>query len=193
MLCRVSDWLVVNVSGCVFDWLVVNVSHSVLHWFQFGVGSEVGVACLWVVMVRTLVVVVCDVSIQRGHHRLVMLVSALVLRPVVVELNVRFDSVAAMHIFLMMSVLHWVHDLAVNDLVMVVWCLMMDIVVDFMDMSWLVMGDVVIMVYNLMVGWLNMVHVHIVVIKVVMVVVVVEAVVRVEVVVPSLSEVVELV
>ena len=188
MLCRVSDWLVVNVSGCVFDWLVVNVSHSVLHWFQFGVGSVVGVACLWVVMVRTLVVVVCDVSIQRGHHRLVMLVGALVLRAVVVELNVRLDSVAAMHIFLMMSVLHWVHDL-----VMVVWCLMMDIVVHFMDMGWLVVGDVVIMVYHLMVGWLNMMHVHIMVIKVLMVVVVVEAVIRVEVVVASLSEVVELV
>lgn len=177
----------------MFDWLVVNVSHSVLHWLQFGVGSVVGVACLWVVMVRTLVVIVCDVSIQRGHHCLMVLVGALVLRTVVVELNVRLDGVAAMHVFLVMSVLHWVHDLAVYDFVMVVWCLMMDIVMDLMDMGWLVVGDVVIVVYHLMVSWLNVVHVHIVVIEVVVVVVVVEAVVRVEMVVASLSEVVKLV
>ena len=109
----------------------------------------------------------------------------LMLVSIVVEFNMWLDSFTAMNILLMVMVLNWVHNFTVNDLVMMVWSCMVDIVLNFMDMGWLVMVYVMmivnIVVYNFMVYWLNMVDMHIMMIKIV------KAVVRVDIVVNKMS------
>ena len=72
MLSRIGDWFIVDVSFGMLDWLVINVSQCVLNWLEFSVSSEVGMAILWVIVMRTLVMVVSDVSIKRCHNCLMM-------------------------------------------------------------------------------------------------------------------------
>ena len=176
----VGDRLVVDVSCGVLHWLVINVSHGVLNWFKLGVSCVVGVACLGVVVVRALIVVVGNVSIERSHHCLVVLMGSLVLGAVVVEFDVGLNGVATMQVLLVVRVLHWMYDLmvhdlmmvmrclVVHDLMMVMRCLMMHIIMDLMDVGGLVMGHVVVVVH-----WFHMVHVHIMVIEIVVVKVIV--------------------
>ena len=55
----------------------------------------------------------------------------------VMEFNMWLDSFTAMDILLMVMVLAWVHNFTVNDFVMVVWCCMVNVIVNLMD--WLMM------------------------------------------------------
>ena len=72
MLGGISDWFIVDVSVGNLNWLVINVSQCVLNWLEFSVSSEVGMAILWVIVMRTLVMVVSDVSIKRCHNCLMV-------------------------------------------------------------------------------------------------------------------------
>ena len=72
MLSCIGDWFIVDVSFGMLDWLVINVSQCVLNWFEFSVSSVVGMAIFWVIVMRTLVMVVSDVSIKRCHNCLMM-------------------------------------------------------------------------------------------------------------------------
>ena len=96
----------------------------------------------------------------------------------VMEFNMWCDSFTAMNILLMVMVLDWVHNFTVNDFMMVVWSFMVHIVVNFVDMGWLMMVYVMmivnIVVNNFMVYWLHMVDVNIMMIKIVIAMVIVD-------------------
>lgn len=72
MLSCIGDWFIVDVSFGMLDWLVINVSQCVLNWLEFSVSSVVGMAIFWVIVMRTLVMVVSDVSIKRCHDCLMV-------------------------------------------------------------------------------------------------------------------------
>ena len=57
----------------------------------------------------------------------------------VMEFNMWLDSFTAMDILFMVMVLDWVHNFTVNDFVMMVWSCMVNIIMDLMDMGWLMM------------------------------------------------------
>lgn len=90
---------------------------------------------------------------------------------VIVEFNMWLDCFTAMNILFLVMVLDWVHNFTVNNIVMMVWGCVVYIIMNLMDMCWLMMVHVMmiinIVVYNFMVYWLNMVDMHIMMIKVV--------------------------
>lgn len=72
MLSGIGDWFIVDMSFGVLNWLVINMSHCVLNWFKLSVSSEIGMAIFWVIVVRTLTMVVSDVGIKRCHNCLMV-------------------------------------------------------------------------------------------------------------------------
>ena len=205
MLCSIGDWFIVDVSIDMLNWLVINVSHGVLDWFELSVSCEVGMASLWMVVVGTFVMVVSDMSIKRCHNCLMVLVSMLMLISMIVEFDMWGNGFTSMNEFFMMVVLNWVRDLMMDNLVMVVWSFVVNIVVNFVDVVRLmveimmVIMIVMVMMYNLVVYGLNMMDVNIMMIEIVMIeiVMIIEAVIRVDIMVnmsmTSISEVVKLV
>ena len=197
MLGGISDWFIVDVSVGNLNWLVINVSQCVLNWFEFSMSSEVGMAIFWVIMMRTFVMVVSDVGIQRGHYCLMVLGSVLVVISMVVEFDMWCNNLTSMNEMFMMMMINWMGNFLMDDLMMVVWGFVMDIVVNFVDMVGLMMVVMIIMVmvYDLMVYGGNMMDVNIMMIKIVMIV---EAMIRVDIMVynvtmASISEVIKLV
>ena len=197
MLGGISDWFIVDVSVGNLNWLVINVSQCVLNWFEFSMSSEVGMAIFWVIMMRTFVMVVSDVGIQRGHYCLMVLGSVLVVISMVVEFDMWCNNLTSMNEMFMMMMINWMGNFLMDDLMMVVWSFVMDIVVNFVDMVGLMMVVMIIMVmvYDLMVYGGNMMDVNIMMIKIVMIV---EAMIRVDIMVynvtmASISEVIKLV
>ena len=118
------------------------------------------------------VVVVSHMGIKRGHHCLVVLVGTLMLSTVVVELDMGLNCVASVKILLVVLVFNWVDHFTVYNLVMVVWSFVMDVIVHFVEVGWLMVGHVVIMVHRL-----NVMDMHIVVVEVMMVKMLIETVV----------------
>ena len=55
----------------------------------------------------------------------------------IMEFNMWLDSFTAMDILLVVMVLDWVHNFTVNDLVMMVWSCMVNVIMNLMD--WLMM------------------------------------------------------
>ena len=55
----------------------------------------------------------------------------------IMEFNMWLDSFTAMDILLVVMVLDWVHNFTVNDLVMMVWSCMVNVIMNLMN--WLMM------------------------------------------------------
>ena len=112
----------------------------------------------------------------------------------VMEFNMWCNDFTSMNEMFMMMMINWMGNFMMDDLMMVVWSFVMDIVVNFVDVVRLVMIVMIIMVMvdDLMVYGGNMMDVNIMMIKIVMIV---EAVIRVNIMVDnmSISEVIELV
>ena len=90
---------------------------------------------------------------------------------VIVEFNMWLDCFTAMNILLMVMVLDRVNNFTLNNFMMMVWGCMVYIIMNLMDMSGLMMVYVMmiihVVVYNFVVYWLNMVDMHIMMIKIV--------------------------
>ena len=122
----------------------------------------------------------------------------LMLISMVMEFDMWCDSLTSVNAMFMMVMINWMSNFMMDDLMMVVWSFVMDIVVDFLDMvrfMMVVMMIIMVMVHDLMVYGLNMMDVNIMMIKIVMIV---EAVIRVDIMVDnmgkaSISEMIELV
>ena len=122
----------------------------------------------------------------------------LMLISMVMEFDMWCNSLTSVNEMFMMVMINWMSNFMMDNLMMVVWSFVMDIVVDFVDMvrfMMVVMMIIMVMVHNLMVYGLNMMDVNIMMIKIVMIV---EAVIRVDIMVDnmgmaSISEVIELV
>ena len=118
----------------------------------------------------------------------------LMLISVVMEFDMWCNSFTSVNEMFMMMMINWMSNFMMDDLMMVVWSFVMDIVVNFVNMVRLVMivMIIMIMVHDLMVYGGNMMDVNIMMIKIVMIV---EAVIRVNIMVDnmSISEVIELV
>ena len=122
----------------------------------------------------------------------------LMLISVVMEFDMWCNSFTSVNEMVMMMMINWLSNFMMDDLMMVVWSFVMDIIVDFVDMvrfMMVVMMIIMVMVHDLVVYGLNMMDVNIMMIKIVMIV---EAVIRVDIMVDnmgmaSISEMIKLV
>ena len=115
----------------------------------------------------------------------------------VMEFDMWCNDFTSVNEMFMMMMINWMGNFMMDDLMMVVWSFVMDIVVNFVNMVRLMMIVMIIMVmvHDLMVYGGNMMDVNIMMIKIVMIV---EAVIRVNIMVDnmtmaSISEVIKLV
>ena len=139
MLSCVSHWFIVDVCCCVLNRLVINMSHSMLNWLELSMGCVVCMTLLWMVVMRTFVMIVSDMGIKRSHHSLMVLGCVLMVVSMIMEFNMWLDSFTSMDILFMVMVLDWVSNFMVNDFMMMVWSCMVNIIMDLMDMGWLMM------------------------------------------------------
>ena len=115
----------------------------------------------------------------------------------VMEFDMWCNDFTSVNEMFMMMMINWMGNFMMNDLMMVVWSFVMDIVVNFVNMVRLMMIVMIIMVmvHDLMVYGGNMMDVNIMMIKIVMII---EAMIRVDIMVynvtmASISEVIKLV
>ena len=129
MFGSIRHWLIINMSSGVLDWLVIYVSLSVLNWFIFSFRGVVLMTWLWLVVMRSSIMMVLQVSLDRnkclvhGHMMLILVTTIMELNMVgylmLIMLNnfmmdrgnmlMIYRMCIVMNVMMVMLVINWVN------------------------------------------------------------------------------------
>ena len=73
MFSCISNWFIVDVCSRVLNRLVIDMGHGVFNWFELSMSCVISMTLFWVVVMRALVMIISDMSIEGSHHSLMVL------------------------------------------------------------------------------------------------------------------------